>query len=142
MTRTTMAALAALVMGASAPALAQDAPSAPETQSTTTANGAADSIMVEVDDDSLSVAAFNTTVGELEDMVLYGADGERVGEIEDVLGSQDGTVTAVAVEVGGLLGVGEREVIIPIDAIELDGLRLSIDYTREEIQELPQWADD
>jgi sporulation protein YlmC with PRC-barrel domain len=40
--------------------------------------------------------------------------GERIGEIEDMVVSPDGKVTMAVIEVGGFLGIGDRRVAIPM----------------------------
>lgn len=40
--------------------------------------------------------------------------GERIGEIEDLVVSPDGKVTMAVIEVGGFLGIGDRRVAIPM----------------------------
>jgi len=97
-------------------------------------------LFVEIENGDMMVDRLNVSVDQLEDMTLYGADGEEIGEIDDVLGS-DGKAVAVSVEVGGFLGVGDREAVVPLDAIELDGLRLTLPMARSEIEALPEWAD-
>src|SRR5690606_21207359 len=50
-----------------------------------------------------------------EDMIgttVYGADDARVGEIGDVIMSTDGKVDAYVLDVGGFLGIGEKEVAV------------------------------
>jgi sporulation protein YlmC with PRC-barrel domain len=46
---------------------------------------------------------------------VYGADDANVGEIGDVVLGQDGKVDAVIIDVGGFLGVGEKEVALGSD---------------------------
>ncbi len=46
------------------------------------------------------------------------AGDDTIGTVNDVLIGEDGKVVAVIVGVGGLLGMGEREVAIPWDAIQ------------------------
>jgi sporulation protein YlmC with PRC-barrel domain len=113
-----------------APAFAQQAP-AP----------AASDVLVEIDRDATLVPGLGISVGELEDMRIFGANGEEIGEIDDVLGDAAGQPSAVTLEVGGFLGMGEREVVIGLDEIEVDGLRLTLNRTREQIEALPEWAD-
>jgi ribosomal 30S subunit maturation factor RimM len=54
-------------------------------------------------------------------MVVDGAEKEwdDIGEINDVIISQDGKVTAVILGVGGFLGLGERDVSVSMDAIKV-----------------------
>ncbi len=98
-------------------------------------------LLVEIDRDDVMVTKFGISVEELESMRLFGANGEEIGEIEDVLGDAAGMPAAVTVEVGGFLGMGEREVILQLDAITVAGLRLTLDATREQIEALPEWDD-
>ncbi len=58
-------------------------------------------------------------VSDFEGKSVYGADGESIGEINDVLVSQDGSVNAVIIGVGGFLGIGEKDVAVDISALEL-----------------------
>ena len=96
--------------------------------------------LVAVEDDEMIVQPFNLSVDAIEDMDVI-VDGDDVGDVEEVLATADGTVTAVAAEVGGFLGVGERDVIIPLDRLTLQDDDLVLDMTREEIEALPTWDD-
>ena len=78
---------------------------------------------------------------ELEDMDVLGLGGEEVGEVEEVLLDPAGRI-AVAVEVGGFLGVGERDVLLWLDQMQLVGDDLVTNLTREQIEALPEWEDD
>jgi putative membrane protein len=55
----------------------------------------------------------------LRGTTVYGANQENIGDINDVVLSRDGQVVAVVVGVGGFLGLGEKDVAIPFDAIEI-----------------------
>ncbi len=46
---------------------------------------------------------------------VIGMDHVRVGEIEDVLLTEDGRVRAVVIGVGGFLGIGQKSVAVPFD---------------------------
>ncbi|KEQ08130.1 PRC-barrel domain-containing protein [Pseudorhizobium pelagicum] len=58
-------------------------------------------------------------VSDFEGKAVYGTDGESIGEINDVLVSQDGSVNAVIIGVGGFLGIGEKDVAVDMTALEL-----------------------
>lgn len=77
--------------------------------------------------------------GNLDDHDVYGADGKEIGEIEDVLLNMDGTVAAVAVEVGGFLGIGEKDVLVDWSALEIaadgDDLRVTAPTLTREVLE-------
>ena len=122
--------LVAVLAVAALPAAAQD-------PSTTGALPA----YVEAEDGALSVVALGLSVDELEDLAIVGPAGEEIGEVEEALMTPDGTIDAVAAEVGGFLGIGESEVVIPLDRLRLDGGRLVTAMTREELERLPEWDD-
>ena len=50
---------------------------------------------------------------------VYGLEGENIGSIGDVLINQNGSVTAVIIDVGGFLGIGEKDVAVQMGALQL-----------------------
>ncbi|MCF6369880.1 PRC-barrel domain-containing protein [Rhizobium halophilum] len=83
--------------------------------------------------------------GNLDDYDVYGADGNKIGEIEDVLLNLDGTVAAVAIEVGGFLGIGEKDVLVDWTALEVtrdgDDIRVTTPTLTREVLEGAQSVD-
>ena len=71
-----------------------------------------------------------------------GADWNEIGEIEDVVLSQDGQMQGVVAEVGGFLGIADKHVMIAVDDIRLVPVdnREIVLLTRmneEQMEELP-----
>jgi sporulation protein YlmC with PRC-barrel domain len=70
---------------------------------------------------------------------IYNPAGEDIGEVNDVLLSEDGSVHAVILGVGGFLGMGEKNVAISMKAIQVnapaDGsaARLVVETTKEQL---------
>ena len=78
---------------------------------------------------------------EVVGMSLYGANDEEIGEIEDIVMSQDGKVEAVVVEVGGFLGIGQKRVAIPADQLQLEQDRVVAQtLTEQQVKEFPEFA--
>ena len=76
---------------------------------------------------------------QLVGKAIYGAQGERVGEISDVL-VKDGNASAVVVDVGGFLGMGERTVAIPLDNLQVGEDRVTAtNLTEESAKNLPEY---
>jgi len=48
---------------------------------------------------------------------VYGANNENIGEINDVLLNRSGQVAAVIIGVGGFLGIGEKDVAVPMSML-------------------------
>lgn len=78
---------------------------------------------------------------EVEGAEIHGLGGERIGEIEEVLMNPAGEIVAFTVEVGGFLGIGDREVIIDLAQLQREGGRFFVTLTREQIEALPEWDD-
>jgi hypothetical protein len=70
---------------------------------------------------------------EIVGQTLYGTNGEEIGEIDHVVMSQGGSTPEALVGVGGFLGIGERNVAIPLNEIQMEGDRLTTDMTKEAI---------
>ncbi|KFB08889.1 PRC-barrel domain-containing protein [Nitratireductor basaltis] len=75
---------------------------------------------------------------------VYGANEEDVGEIGDVILSSDGQVEAIIVDVGGFLGLGEKEVAISMENLVFmaddDGeLYLYTEFTEEQLEGQPEY---
>jgi sporulation protein YlmC with PRC-barrel domain len=60
------------------------------------------------------------TSDELVDKPVKDANGEEVGEINAIVVDRDATQHAYAVvEYGGVLGIGEKEVLVDLEKLEL-----------------------
>lgn len=95
----------------------------------------------EVRDEQMVVQPFNLAVDRMDDMDVYGAGGEKIGEIDEVLMNAAGQPVAVSVDVGGFLGIGGQEVIVALDQLRLDGQRFVTSLTKEQVEALPRWDD-
>lgn len=54
---------------------------------------------------------------EIKGMDVYSDQNEKIGSVDDVLLDQHGNVKAIVIGVGGFLGVGERDVAVPFNAL-------------------------
>lgn len=77
---------------------------------------------------------------------VYGTNDEDIGEIDELLLSEDGTtVEKVVLDVGGFLGMGEREVAVTMEELHImrsdDGMdfRVYMDATQEELEAQPEY---
>lgn len=97
---------------AEAPAsTAENAPAA-DTSTDTTETAA-------IDKSTLTEMPIGATRSEdLVGTTVYGADDAKVGEIGDIALSADQKVDAVIVNVGGFLGIGEKEVAVGMDNLK------------------------
>ena len=73
---------------------------------------------------------------------VYGANGKKVGELDNVLISPDGRVRAGIVEFGGFLGIGRtRSPFLGTSSRSQDD-RVMADMTKEQVRSMPRWKKD
>jgi len=134
------ALLALISAGAVSVATAQDTPTKPAViEEPTTAAAAGDTATEKklVPDTPTVATAF---IGR---SVYSSADPEsdNIGDVNDLIIDEDGSITAAVVGVGGFLGIGEKNVAVPFDELEVverDGeIRLIYAATREELDAAP-----
>jgi sporulation protein YlmC with PRC-barrel domain len=72
---------------------------------------------------------------------VYGTNGEKVGDINNLLFDNKGMVVAAVIGVGGFLGIGEKDVGVPFSAIKWQKNRdrdeMHIDATKDQLKSAP-----
>lgn len=136
-------ALPALAQDASTPSAATppaaapaEAPAAPAEAPAAPASG----VMAAIDADDVPVISLNLMTGQVKDLQVIGADDEEIGEVNAVLGDQNGQPQAISVEIGGFLGFGGKTVILMLTDVRLDLGRLRTALTKDEIENLPDFG--
>jgi len=88
-----------------------------------------------------NVPGQGVTVTDWYKQSMYDASNSKIGDVRDILLSADGKVSAVIVGVGGFLGMGEKDVAVPFDAIKhttRNGkVYLTMDATKDELKAAP-----
>jgi len=137
---------------AAAPA---DSTTAPADKPADTAAAPADTTTAPAATDPATTAAIDKTklteipAAEIraEDLIgttVYGADDANIGEIGDVVLTTDQKIDAIILDVGGFLGVGEKEVAVGMDKLvfmnDADGKRyLYTTFTKEQLDAAPAY---
>jgi sporulation protein YlmC with PRC-barrel domain len=82
-------------------------------------------------------------VGVFYQQDIYNKAGEKIGTVKDLMVGQDGRIHAAVLSVGRFLGIGERDVAVPLQSIEVDrrpdGTRITIDVAKETLQGAPAY---
>lgn len=85
--------------------------------------------------------AASTYIGQ----TVYNAADESIGEINDVIFTMDGSVEAAVIGVGGFLGIGEKNVAVPLDTIAIAevpnsaDLKLTTQETADTLKAAPEF---
>ena len=73
---------------------------------------------------------------------VYTSADENIGDINDIIFDDKGMIQAVIVGVGGFLGMGEKDVALPLDKInvardENNAIKLTIQASRDDLDKAP-----
>ncbi|AND92912.1 PRC-barrel domain-containing protein [Bradyrhizobium diazoefficiens] len=75
------------------------------------------------------------TVTNYYKQAVYDPKESKIGDIDDVLVDKAGKITGLVIGVGGFLGVGEKDVIVPFTAVKTakknDKWWLTLDETKD-----------
>jgi sporulation protein YlmC with PRC-barrel domain len=90
-----------------------------------------------------------TKTGEMSADAIIGASvknsaNETIGEIKDIHVGTDGAIKGAVVGVGGFLGVGERDVLMPWSQLQIaregdDNLVVKTDATKDSLKAMPEY---
>jgi sporulation protein YlmC with PRC-barrel domain len=74
---------------------------------------------------------------------IVNASGEKIGDVYDLLFDRTGKITTVVIGVGGFLGLGEKRVALPFEAVtytDQNGVRqITVPLTKEALQAAPDY---
>lgn len=78
---------------------------------------------------------------------VYGPDNQSIGEISDVIVDGSGKVKAAVIGVGGFLGVGQKDVAIPFEALNVTRRqnsasidKITMSYSKDELKNAPKFV--
>lgn len=98
-------------------AIAASATGAAFAQQTTTTTPNATTTATVPSDVLATLPANSTTVTNYYKQNVYDRADSKIGEITDVLVNKEGQIEAFIVSVGGFLGIGEKDVAVPFNAV-------------------------
>ena len=109
---------------------------APAAEAEPTTELAASEQVLTPDEPTFATAYIGKSVFSSED-----PESDNIGDINDLILSEDGSITHAVVGVGGFLGIGEKNVAVPFDelkVVEKDGdIRFVYASTREQLEAAP-----
>jgi sporulation protein YlmC with PRC-barrel domain len=84
------------------------------------------------------------TVTNYYKQTVYDPKENKIGDIDDVLVDKSGKITGLMIGVGGFVGVGEKDVIVPFSAVKTtkknDKWWLTADETKDNLKKGPDWC--
>ncbi len=80
---------------------------------------------------------------ELINQSVYNRANERVGEVNELVLDQNGQVVAAIIGVGGFLGIGERNVAVNFNQLQMvndnNTMRLVVNADKAQLQQAPEF---
>lgn len=93
-----------------------------------------------------SLPAKSMTVTNWYKQSVYDPSDNKIGDVADVLVSQEGQVSALVISVGGFLGIGDKDVAVPFSSVKQktkDGKAyLTLDTTKDALKAAPGFTYD
>ena len=79
------------------------------------------------------------TPRELEGKDVVGRGGEEIGSVKEVVRSRDERNIQVVISAGGVLGMGDKKVAVPLDQLTVQDGKLHISATEDELKAKPEY---
>lgn len=91
-----------------------------------------------------TITADDLTTEDLTGASVYGPNDEDVGEISELLLTEDGTIDRVVLSIGGFLGMGEHSIALSFDELQIvrdtgGDVRIYVDSTKETLEQQPEY---
>jgi sporulation protein YlmC with PRC-barrel domain len=81
-------------------------------------------------------------VSQIKGAAVYGSDDKKIGSVSTVLMKPDSkAIDRLVVGAGGVLGVGARDVALPVDQFRWDAVKggFKVSKTEDELKKMPEW---
>ena len=117
-----MTAVFAALVAAAAPAAYAQTSTLPATHTAVTTNH-----MIQSDEIRASKMMGST---------VYDVQNRDIGKLKDLVLNKYGKIDAVVLDVGTFLGMGGKYVAVPLSDIKTDNNRLTLDRTKEQLQQM------
>ena len=123
MTKFTMTAAIALALAAATPAAYAQA--SRDTRAAATGNVT-----------SQGVQPNEMRASKMIGSTVHDVQNRSIGSVKDLVLGKDGKVDAAVIDVGSFLGIGGKYIAVPLSDIKTDNNRLTLDRTKEQLQQM------
>lgn len=91
--------------------------------------------------DSAILMPWNLSADAVEDMNVMNLQGQKVGEVEEVIGTNEATPTALAIDFEGNGGYADRDVMIPLSNFDAGSTGLALNADMAQVTAMATWDD-
>jgi len=73
-------------------------------------------------------------------MEVIGSDGENIGKVKSIVASKNRDQVHAVITSGGFLGLGTREILVPLDELKVVGdKQLQAEFSQDSVESLPEY---
>lgn len=93
-----------------------------------------------------TIKSTDLTSEMLTGAITYDVQDKKIGEVSNLILTDDGKISAAIIDVGGFLGMGEKPVEVKIDQLNIlhqnDGseVRVYVSLTKDELEAMPSYT--
>jgi hypothetical protein len=94
-----------------------------------------------VDTKDMNVTYNGLSIDQLKDASITNPNGDKVGSVDKILADKDNKIAAVTADAGGFLGIGAKEVVIPMDKLQYDAGKKQFvtSLSKDDVKSMPEW---
>jgi sporulation protein YlmC with PRC-barrel domain len=70
---------------------------------------------------------------------VYDVQNRKIGSVQDLVLDKSGRIDVAVVDVGSFLGMGGKNIAVPLSDIKTDHNRLTLDRTKEQLQQMAEY---
>jgi len=126
MSKATLTAVFAAIIATAAPAAFAQTHATEQTHATDTRAAVANN----------SIQPDEIRASKMLGSTVYDLQNRSIGSVKDLVLNKDGKVDEIVVDVGSFLGMGGKFVAVPISDIKTDNNRLTLDRSKEQLQQM------
>ena len=81
------------------------------------------------------------TINDYYKQSVYDPAKDKIGKVDDMVMSESGQITALIIDVGGVAGIGSKDVAVPFSAVKADmkdgAWYLTLNASKDELKSAP-----
>lgn len=93
------------------------------------------------DNGNMNITYQGISAKQMKDAKIVNPGGDTIGSVDKVLVDKNNQIAAITTNVGGFIGIGGKEVVIPVKDLKYDAAdkKFTSSLTKDEVKGLPEW---
>lgn len=87
-------------------------------------------------------ALLSMTPHQLEGMEVVDTGGEKIGRVDSIVQSRSDNQAYAVIAGGGFVGVGDKEIVVPLSELSQSGDQLHVSATADDLAQKPEYKSD